>query len=358
MEIAAAPAPADTRSAPVHDPLPPQLSRRRKAAVIVHLLLQAGVKLNLTNLPEHLQEDLAREMASIRLVDRATVEAVATEFVTILSSIGLSAPGDAAAALAVLSDHLSPSLVRRLQDQIDAQKGRDPWLRVLTLPNDELATILAAESIPVGAVLLSKLPVARAAEVLGALPGERARRITLAVGRTAEITPDAVRRIGEALVEDYCQSRNTAFDKPPVDRIGAILNSTPATTREDMLAGLSGEDEELARNVRKAIFTFTDIPARMKPTDIPGALRDIEQADLITAIAYAETAGGDVAAAADHILANISQRMAGQLRDEAAERGAPKPVDGEKALNAIAATVKGMADAGTISLLDPEAEAA
>ncbi len=332
------------------------LTRRRKAALVVQLLISDGNKLALSSLPENIQADLAQELGEIRLVDRATVNAVAEEFATILASIGLSAPGGASAALAALSEHISPALARKLQAQLDAQKGQDPWPRIVGLDLDDLLPIFQAESVEVGAIVLSKLTVERAAEVLGGLPGDQARRITFAVSQTETASPAAIARIGEALVQEYCQTVVTAFEKPPVDRIGAILNSSPASTRDDLLDGLEGADAALAKSVRKAIFTFADIPSRMQPTDIPAALRSIDPEDLNTAIAYAQSEGGELNDAAEHVLANISQRMAGQMREDAAELGKVSAKVGEAAMNKVTGAIRALADAGTIKLRSPDEE--
>lgn len=335
-----------------------QMSRRRKAALIVQLLLNDGNKLALSSLPEHVQEDLTRELGQIRLVDRATVQAVAGEFADLLESIGLSAPGGPGAALKALSEHISPALARKLQAQLDAQKGRDPWARILEMELEDLVPIFEAESLQVCAIVLSKLPVDRAAEVLGKLTGERARRVTFAVSQTEQTAPATLTRIGEALLADYGQSVATAFDKPPANRIGDILNSSPAATRDDLLTGLEESDSKLAKHVRKAIFTFEDIPTRLKPTDIPAVLRLVEQDVQTTALAYALSAGGVLTETAEHILANISQRMATQMREEAQELGDVTQAKGEKAMNAITAAIRGQVDAGAVTLIVQEDEAA
>ncbi len=332
------------------------MSHRRKAALIVQLLINDGNKLALSTMPDHVQEDLARELSAIRLVDRDTVNAVATEFADLLDAVGLSAPGNVDAALEALAGQISPHLADKLRDQLDNRHGRDPWLRLQNLTTDEIVNIFSRESIQIGAVLLSKLPVARAAEVLGKLPGERARRITFAVRQTADIAPDAVLRIGHALVSDYCRTRITAFDKAPVERVGAILNSSPAVTRDDVLIGLDESDADFAKNVRKAIFTFENIPARLRPIDLPNCLRVIDSSDLSIAIAYAFIAGGERETAANYILECISQRMAASMKEDAAERGTVKPVDGEAAMNAVSAAIRTLADDGTINLIDPDAE--
>jgi flagellar motor switch protein FliG len=54
-----------------------------------------------------------------------------------------------------------------------------------------------------------------------------------------------------------------AFDEGPVERVGAILNSSTSLTRDDMLERLQENDKKFATAVRKAIFTFANIFARV-----------------------------------------------------------------------------------------------
>ncbi len=341
-------------------PAPPKampLSPRRKAALIVQLMISDGGKLSLDQLPEHLQELLAHELGAIRLVDRDTVNAVAAEFADLLGAIGLSSPGGPAAALDVLSAHLSPDLAGRLKAELGGPRETDPWVQLSGLEVEDLVPIMQSESTEVAAVVLSKLPVAKAASILGELPGEKARMITFAVSRTADIAPELVKRIGATLVGAYCTTKVTAFEKAPTDRVGAILNSSPAAMRDTMLEGLDSTDEGFAKGVRKAIFTFADIPTRLVPTDIPACIRGVDPEDLSVAIAAALGAGGDLQTAADFILANISQRMADQIREEAGEKGKIKSSVGEDAMNAVTAAVRELADSGAITMIDPDAEA-
>jgi len=325
------------------------LSSQRKAALIVQLMISDGGKLSLNQLPEHLQELLARELGAIRLIDRDTVNAVAAEFADLLEAIGLSSPGGPAAALDALSAHLSPELAGRLKAELGGPRDIDPWVQLSGLEAEELTPILLSESTEVAAVVLSKLPVAKAASILGEIPGDKARMITFAVSRTADIAPELVKRIGETLVGAYCTTKITAFEKAPTDRVGAILNSSPAAMRDEVLEGLDNTDEGFAKGVRKAIFTFADIPSRLVPTDIPACIRGVDPEELNVGIAAALGSEG-------FILANISQRMAEQIREEAVEKGKVKASVGEEAMNAITAAIRDLADSGAVNLIDPDAE--
>lgn len=335
---------------------PETLSRRRKAAIVVQMLIADGGSLPLASLPERVQEILTGELADLRLLDRATMESVAAEFAMALDQIGMAAPGSRDNVLAALAGHLSPDLVARLQAQRDAAQNGDHWLVVAALPVARIVQIMQAEATEVCAVTLSKLPVAKAAEVLTKTPGDRARRITYAMSLTDRIAPDVVRRIGRALAQDYAQPAVKAFDKAPVQRLGAILNSATSDTREDMLTGLGDQDPVFARDVRKAIFTFADITARVRPTDVPACLRAVDPTLLGTAIAAALATGGGLAAAAEFILANVSQRMAAQLREDAGERGPVRPADAEAAMAAVTGAVRNLVDNGTITLREEDAE--
>ncbi len=338
----------------IDSPVASPMTRRRKAAMIVQMMISDGGTLSLAQLPQSLQEVLTRELGAIRLVDRNTVSAVAEEFASELEAVGMSAPGSRDGAILALADHLSPDLAEKLRSQLESVRNGDHWPRITDLPVERIVAIMVAESVEVCAVTLSKLPVGKAAEVLGQTPGDRARRITFAMSQTADISPDAVRRIGAALADDYGSTRDLAFEKAPVQRLGAILNSTGTDRREDVLEGLGSKDPDFASDVRKAIFTFKDIAPRVKPTDIPNCIRSVDGEVLTTAIAAGLAGEEDLVKSAEFILASVSQRMATQLREDADERGRVKKADAEKAMTEITTAIREMVDGGVITLIDPD----
>lgn len=325
------------------------LSRRVKAAIIVRLLQAEGVRVPLSDLPEDQQAALACTMARLRYVDRATLNAVAREFVDELESVGLAFPGDIDRALGALEGQISDHAAAELRRRAGLGRNRDPWARLAELDEARLLAVVEEESVEVGAVILSKLPVAKAAALLGRMPGERARRISLAVARTAAIRPEIVRRIGEALIERLDAQPPSAFSAAPVQRLGAILNFSPAATRNRVLEGIEAEDRAFAESVRKAIFTFANIPARIDPRDVPRIARAVEPAELVRALAAAFSQEEE-RPAAEFILANMSRRMAEQLREDMAGVGRLRPEDGEAAMGAVVAAIRALEEAGEIVL--------
>jgi flagellar motor switch protein FliG len=333
-------------------PIPKTLDATAKAAIVVRLLLNEGAELPLEDLPDELQARLTERMGRMGMVDRTTLASVLHEFADALDGIGLSFPKGIAGALQALDGKISPQTAARLRKEAGVRQAGDPWVRLRALPTAELATIIVAESTEVAAILLSKLNVAKAAELLGQLPGPLARRITFAISQTESVTPQAVDRIGLSLASQLDQRPILAFDDGPGERVGAILNQSAAATRDDVLSGLEETDAIFASSVRKAIFTFAHIPARLAARDVPKVIRVVDPTDLVTALAAATE--GAMAEAANHLLANMSTRMADNLREEVEEKGEVKTTEGEAAMNAVIVSIRELEQAGELELVVPE----
>ncbi|WP_282151527.1 flagellar motor switch protein FliG [Ruegeria atlantica] len=334
--------------------VPKALSSRQKAAVVVRLLLNEGADIPLEELPDALQEKLTHQLGQMRLVDRVTLASVAHEFAEALDSVGLSFPHGLAGALDAVSDRIAPAAAARLRKEAGVRQIGDPWQRLREIPTEDLATIALAESTEIAAVMLSKLETANAAQLLGHLPGPVARRITYAVSKTANITPEAVERIGWSLAAQLDRRPATAFSDGPGARVGAILNQSAAATRDGLLTALDEEDTDFAALVRQSIFTFAHIPARILPRDVPAILRGLDQADLVTALAGA-TAENDKAAV-DFLLSNMSTRMADNLREEITERGKVKLAEAEEAMTLVIGSIRTLVDEGAIALIEEDSE--
>ncbi len=326
---------------------------REKAAIIVRLLLAEGAPINITSLPEEMQTALAQQIGTMRRVDRDTLQTVVQDFLSELDEVGLSFPGGIEGALAIMDGHISVNAASRLRRMNGTSSTVDPWERLTSVSLDSLAEALLDESIEVAAVALSKLPVQRAAELLGKLPGDKARAVAYAVSLTGNIDPDTVRRIGQSLAAQIDSQPLKAFEVDPGARVGAILNIAAALTRDDVLKGLQETDAGFAEIVRKSIFTFEHIKAKLAPRDVPKVVRVVEQPVLVTAMAYAQ-ADAAQQESAEHILANLSQRMTQSLREEIASRGKIKEKDGEEAMSIIVMAIRQLEGAGEIVLITPE----
>ncbi|PVA09802.1 flagellar motor switch protein FliG [Pelagivirga sediminicola] len=335
-------------------PTAARLTRKQKAAIIVRFLINEGAEVSLSELPDALQATLTTQMGSMRYVDRATLIGVVNEFAAELEGMGLTFPHGMAGALTALDGRISPQTASRLRKEAGVRQFGDPWEQVRAADLDDLVPIVMAESTEVAAVMLSKLDVTRAADLLSRLPGDRARRVTFAISQTGGVTPAAVDRIGLSLAAQLNDIPQAAFEDGPANRIGAILNSTPSALRDAVLDGLDADDQDFAAEVRRTIFTFANVPARVNPVDIPKVTREVDAAVLVTALAAASA--GDLGHVTEFILENMSRRMADALREEMEELGRVKPKDGEEAMTQVVNAVRRLAASGEVTLVEPDEE--
>ncbi|MEL6167752.1 MAG: FliG C-terminal domain-containing protein [Pseudomonadota bacterium] len=326
----------------------PVLDGPTKAAILVRLLLTEGATLSITALPEDMQADLAREIARLDRVDSATVSAVIEEFAQELAGAGFNSTGGLAEALDLLDGVIDAGLASRLRAQSGLNLRGDPWGRIMEADLEKLVPVIEAEAPEVAAVILSKLKVSKAAEILGQLPGDTARRLTYAISRTNAVTPDAVARIGRSVAEHLSIEPIVAFSDGPVERVGAILNFSRSATRQEVLNGLAETDQEFADEVRRVIFTFANIPQRIDPRDVPKILRAVDQETLIRALA---AAAKDLPDVTEFFFAGISQRMATTLRSDMEELGDIAEEDAEAAMVEVVSAIRELEESGEIFLI-------
>ncbi|MEM7752947.1 MAG: FliG C-terminal domain-containing protein [Pseudomonadota bacterium] len=328
------------------------LSSKEKAAIVVRLLLSHGAMPALSQLPESKQTELAVQIARMAPVDQETVFAVAEEFANEIERIALSFPQGLDGALGLLDGFLSEGASKRLRKMAPTDTRRNPWAEVDNVETERLVPVLEAESVEVAAVILSKLSTGKAAELLGLIPGDLARRITIAITRTEGVSPTVVHRIGSSLAEQLDARPVTAFEGAPASRVGAILNYAPARVRDDVISGIEDEDAELAKGVKAAIFTFAHIAERIAARDVPRIQRDISQEDLTLIVAAAESEGDK--ASVEFILENISKRLAEGIRDDAAQKSDTKPDEVEAAMLRVVGVIRNLEAQGEIFLVIKE----
>ena len=330
------------------------LTPRQKAAIIVRVLLAEGEDISLEALPAEAQDALACEMAAMGLVDRTTRDAVVEEFCDALDAVGVIFPGSMDGTLDILGARISRDASDRLR-RLAALSGKsDPWERITALPVAHLVALAQSEAVEMAAVMFARLPVGKAAEAFGQMSADSARQIAYAMSLTGGIEAPAMRRIGMALVQAAEALPRPVLDGGPVEKVGAILNFAPAATRDRVLGGLDEDDAGFAEKVRKAIFTWANIPLRIDPRDVPRILRAVDQAALVKAMAGAR--GAD-AATVPFLLSALSTRMAESMREEVEELGRVTAADAEAAMSEVVVAIRAMEAAGDLFLIAGEAEA-
>ena len=323
------------------------LTGAQKAAIVVRALIAHGADIPISKLPNEMQAELTQTLGRMRLVDRATMNAVVEEFIEMLEQVGLSFPDDLDAALSLIEDKLDQRTVKRLRAISRGGDLDDAWMTLELAEDETLLAVLKQESQVVSAVLLSKLTTEKAARLLMQLGPDLAQSLAMGIAQTEAIGPDAVARIGATLADQISAKPLRAFADPPKKRVGEILNSSTPEMRDSVLEWLETADKIFARDVRKSIFTFKDIADRIHARDVPIVMREVANDDMLTVIAAKDEEEGACIA---FLLENMSKRAATTLQDDAAALPPPAKLDHGAASNRIAAVVRRLVDTEEITL--------
>ena len=337
------------RPDPPPETAPATLTKQQKAAILLSVLIRANAAPNLDNIATAALKQTVDTMATFGDVPQATVDTVILEFLTELGAFGVSLRGELEDTLNALKGHVSDKVLENIRKAYIRSPAVDVWTRIASADPADLRTCIEAEHLHIAATVLSKIPSPLAAEILGMMEPDRARETMLAIVNAGEIAPDILDLIGQSISETlFAGDGDSIFDKTPVERAGDIMNFTQSEIRDRMMEDFGKSDPDTAEKIRKAMFTFPDIPERIQPRDVPAILRSVPQDTLLVALRGAETAAPQ---AAEFLLSNLSKRAAEQLRDDLAELEPVKQKEVDSAMNEVIAAIRELEKSGEITLI-------
>ena len=328
---------------------PSRLNGPQRAAVIVQMIINSGGSIPLDAMSEATQVHLARVYAAMGPINKATVAHVLEEFSSHLDAHGLSFPVDTTAALDALEGNLSAKLLSRIRQIHSPTLPKNTWEKIADLPASDLAARITKESPRVGAIILSKLSPDTSSAVMELLEDETAKAVTFSFSETEGVQSGTIDIVAQTLL-DSAEGGTTggAFPTKPSARAAALLNAAGSAQRDTVLDALDSLDAVFAAEVRKAIFTFADILTRVEAVDIAKLTRAVSGDEMNAALKAGSAPHGDVV---EFILANLSSRMAKQIREEMEEMPAITGKPAEAAMGMLTGAIRQLQDDGELTLI-------
>ncbi len=287
---------------------------RHKAAIAVLALNEEVAGEILAQFDDRELKALAAAVDELDLVPGDTLVAVLDELVKAMAGpVSVARTGGAAYVRKLAAQSLGTERAQRLF----APVGEPPpsaLEQVRSARVKSLAELLSEEHPQIAAVVLSQLPARTAAQVLKAMPDDRAADLTARVAAIEEIPESAVAEASESLARALAATgglsssdRRTEFDG--LAFAAALLNELPAEQGDALLERVGQQDAGIATRVREAMFTFEDL-LRIDQRQMSPLLRAVQSEVLVVAL---QTAGEDLRA---HLFGALSQRAAQTLRED------------------------------------------
>lgn len=315
---------------------------RNAAIVLASLPAEEAVRV-VTRLEKREIEAVSIEIAKLGRVSSAEQEEAILAFAEANpQALGGSMGGLEAASTLLeraLGDEAAGTL-ENLRHSVETQpfsflKQVDPQ-NLLTFINDEHPQTIA--------VILSHLPPAYGAQVIGGLTPEKQLAVISRIANMGQTSPEVIEQVEAGLEKRMATLVNQSFQHAGgIPSVAAILNVSDRATERALLENLAQDDPELVEEIRRLMFVFEDI-TKLSDKDIQTVLKSVETAQWAVALK------GCSEELKRKILGNMSQRAAQTLTEEMDYLGPVKLSEVESLQQQIVDIIRRLEDTGQITV--------
>ena len=329
-----------------------KLNRVQKTAVFLIVIGQEAAANIVRTFADGELESVCREMAKLPVISDDVRQEALDEFSTLVDVGYGSALGGTSYVRGTLErargEHRAAYLFERVAPAVGGEAGGPSLPQFEGMDTRQVFSLLKGEQPQTVAFLLSQLDFAKAGEILRMLDAEQRAEVIERLGEMDSTSPEVVRRIAQQFNKRATPEKAAAPAVPHhsggAPFVASLLKTLDKETSRSLLGILQDRNAALSETIRKKLFSFDDM-AGLTSADIQRILRDVESADLATALKgpRGETMLRKVAG-------SMSKRAAEGLQDEIQMMPAVRAKDQEAAQDRILAVVRKLEEAGEISL--------
>ncbi len=314
----------------------------QKAAILLMSLPTKAAASVLGQLPPRYIEAISIQIAQTESVGGDDQEVVIAEFLTSKASSLYATPGGLERAKELIKQALgrdANDLISNLQQTIEAM----PFGFVKKVDSQTLLQFIGEEHPQTIALLLSHVPSAYAADVLGGLDPVKQLEVIRRIASMGRTNPDAVAELEYGLEMRLSSMVNQQHSNTGgVESVAEILNVCERSIERVIMESLGKEDPELSDDIRRLMFVFEDI-AKLGDRDIQALLKNVETAQ------WAMSLKGASQPLQEKVMRNMSSRAAENLKEEMGYLGSVRLSEVESVQQKIVDIVRHLEDTGEIS---------
>ena len=314
---------AARRAAKTPAPVPAvvQVSPAQRAAVIIALLGENAARPIVEKLDDAALAKVAIALENISMLTREELLEIVMDFIGHLRKTNGALRGGRMRAKEVLSGVVDQSRLNLIfQEEKPEQAAEDDgeadvWTRLERREPKQIAGYLSRLSPNLIALILQKLDVSVASEVLGFMDGEKLGPMIGHMVEPRKADPGVDQVLGRMIEMEFLNAVEEASedDSENLATVGELLSLISNEKRESLVEFLRTKHEDKLAGIEKSIFTIDGLPDLLPKPAVPVVFREMDQAFLLKLLNSLQAANGAVA---DYLLGNISSRMADQYRDD------------------------------------------
>ncbi len=285
---------------------------------------------------------ITRAAAELGAVPMPALEVVIEEFAGHFS-LGPDLIGSAEGAQQLLGAALPEQDVSDIMADVLGNSNQMVWERLSNIPEQVIATYLAAEHPQTAALVLSRVTTACAARVFGLMAQEERHAISRRMLSLKTVAEPVLKLLESSVGSDILSDAKHATASNTHARMADILNKLERDHIEAFLLSLSDVQPETAAALRGMLFNFEDI-GRLNQKARLMLFEKVSTETVIMALRGADAELKELA------LSSLAARARRMVDSELSNDTMPPAKDISKARRAIAETVLDLADRGLIDL--------
>ncbi|HCK40501.1 MAG: flagellar motor switch protein FliG [Planctomycetaceae bacterium] len=319
------------------------MSDIHKAAVLLTALPEEEAASVMALLDTKQVEQVSISIARLRSTTADEQEQVILEFAE--SNPGMA--GTDAGGLDRAKALVQRALGKNANDTIDSicQSIEEvPFSFLRHIDSQNILTYIADEHPQTIALILSHLPAASGAEILGGLSSDRQLQVVQRISSMGQTSPEVIKQVEQGLERRMSSVMSQSFENTGgVGAVAEMLNVSDRTTERTLLENLSQEDPGLVEEIRRLMFIFEDI-GKFNDKEIQTLLKNVESSQWSLAL---KGASPDLK---EKIFGNMSQRAGEMLKEEMEFSGAVKLSVVEGKQQEIVDIVRRLEDTGELEI--------
>ena len=312
MEAAEQAAPQLTASRakkPVKPKAPPLTGPQKAAAVIVSLGVDKASQIY-KYMDSDDVETLTLEVARLGYLDAEQTEEVLGDFYGMCLTNKAVTEGGLEYARTVLEKAFGEQAAGNFLEKVTNSLKNRQFAFLDKADAKSLFSSLQYERPQTIALVLSYVPPDKAANVVEQLDPKRQIKVEENIARMESASPMALKIIEAEMNRKFSTIiSNKNVKVGGIDYVASIMNNLDRTSEKSIFDGLSAYNRELADEIRKQMFVFEDL-VTMDDRSVQRFLRDCEPRDIVLSLK------ATTEEVANKLFANMSSRMAQNIRDD------------------------------------------
>lgn len=290
---------------------------------------------------------LGETIARLGTVEAGHASAALTVFASELASKA-GFVGTPSAAELLIAKVLPEARARDVVDRLKRPTGPDIWEQLATLGDKVIADYLGREHPQTTALVLSRLPAARAASVLSELDGDLAIAALTRLAKLDHADHRALASLEQTLAEQLIGPNSGPEKNDPAVRIATIFDAVDQRIATTLFERWNDVDAEVATRVRTLMFTFEDF-AETPPAALQSLMRGLDRDVLALALKGASET------VRTRFLDQMSARAARMMEDQIVSSGPVRRKQVSAAQARIVAAARDLEVSGELTLRPPKA---